>query len=141
MSYVPNTTPFNCTRAQPSDRCIPVYGISEWEHVFLMAPHPAAQSQTPVEDCIELHRSVGMNQIVWNCGRSTVDYRTDLANASAFGIGKAGAESASYKARIIHQYCPLRRALEHGHRTGVSILGRLAMNRHYGPKTSSLHTC
>jgi len=110
-----------------------VCGVSEWEHLFFFLPDPAVDPERPVEDCIDAHLALGMDQIAWNCGRSTLDYRSELAGAASVRTLTASDPGwLGFRARMWSRFCPLRRAIAYGRRRGVSILGRLGMNRNYG---------
>jgi hypothetical protein len=82
------------------------------------------EPERAVTDCIDAHLAVGMNNIVWSCGRSVVSYRSDLPRATL--------QSTPELKLVLDKLCPLRTALDYGKQHGVTILGRLAMNRHYG---------
>lgn len=111
----------------------PVGGISEWECIFFLRAQGMPWPEHPIDDCIEAHLAVGMKYIVWNCGRSTVDYQSALPGANPYGVGTPPSGSwAEYRHAMIRRYCPLRRAIECCRREGMPILGRLTMNRHYG---------
>ena len=113
---------------------VPVYGIPEWYCWY----HDRTDFQIPVEgvieECLDAHRAVGIRNIVWNCGRGRVDYWSDVAGVTRLDEGCDASEnsSAGFKTRAMARECPLRRALEYGGRQGMTLLGRLAMNRHYG---------
>jgi hypothetical protein len=80
---------FRCEPLPAGAGHIPVSGISEWEHVFYMLPDKRELPEHPVEDCIDAHLAVGMDHIVWNCGRSVVDYRSELPGANPVGMSDA----------------------------------------------------
>ena len=117
----------------------PVGGISEWEWAFTMRPPTKPWPEYPVDECIRAHQAVGMKYLVWNCGRSTVDYQTALPGVSTFGVGAPAPDSWSeFRDATLRRFCPLRRAIEIGRGEGMPILGRLTINRHYGPKQPHL---
>jgi hypothetical protein len=110
---------------------VPVMGISEfhnwYRHYGANTPElrfPVNEPERAVTDCIDAHLAVGMNNIVWSCGRSVVSYRSDLPRATL--------QSTPELKLVLDTLCPLRTALDYGKQHGVTILGRLAMNRHYG---------
>ncbi len=111
----------------------PVGGISEWVCMPLKGKWP----ESPVDDCIAAHRALGMGYLVWNCGRSTVDYRTKLPSASYLGVEPKGG-AGDFRAETLRRICPLRRALEVCRSEGIPVLGRLTINRHYPGQRSIL---
>ncbi len=125
----------NRGRASESAGRVPVYGITEFECWYcsydLDLPalrFPVEEPRRAVTDCIDAHRAVGVDHLVWECGRSLVSYRSDLQQTS---WGSPGGGHMPPLGAL----CPLREALTYGHAHGVRVLGRLCMNRHYGPST------
>ncbi len=119
---------------------VPVYGISEWMCYYsnYNVPLPDSKIDSVIEECVDLHRAVGFSHMVWNCGRSTIDYHSDLPGTTRMCelSDKAGGKSWAFVAKVQRRGCPLRRAMAHCRKLGMSILGRLGMNRHYGSKGS-----
>lgn len=75
-----------------------------------------------------------MDQIVWNCGRSVVDYWSDLPNATRMcqRSDLVGGKSWSFVASVMKETCPLRGAIRYCRERNMPIPGRRGMNRHYG---------
>jgi hypothetical protein len=106
-------------------RC--VMGISEW-HNWYNPPEEPPPKDDPlrvIDDCIDAHLNREVEHIVWNCGRSVVQYHSELDHATEQDVPRTRP--------AMQAGCPLRRALDYGRKRDVRILGRLAMNRHYGP--------
>lgn len=111
---------------------LPVMGISEFQnwyaHYDADLPElklPVGEPERAITDCLDAHLALGVNNVVWSCGRSALSYRSGLNNSTP--------EGRDVIKPILDQICPLRTALAYGKEKGVSILGRLSMNRHYGP--------
>ena len=111
----------------------PVIGIPEWMCYYanygVQCPGPEA-----IDECIDAHTAMGMGILAWNCGRSTLDYWSDLPRSTAMCERGCvvGGLSWEFVRSVMTQVCPLRRALELCHDRGMTLLGRLSMNRHYG---------
>jgi hypothetical protein len=112
---------------------VPVMGISEYQnwyqHYDLDIPElrmPVEEPERAITDCIDAHLNVGVNNLVWSCGRSVLQYHSNLEQSTR--------QSTELVKSILNKICPLRTALKYGREKGVSILGRLSMNRHYGPE-------
>ena len=73
-----------CKPLDSKSEKVPVQGISEWSGYHA---HPDIEKGDgdPVKQCIDAHLEPGINLIVRNCGRSTVDYRSDLPNTTRGG--------------------------------------------------------
>lgn len=114
---------------------VPVMGISEWMCYYANYDMDIPDDEVKViDECIDAHLAVGIDQIVWNCGRSVVDYWSDLPNATRMCElnDMVGGKSWSFAAAVMKKVCPLRRAIQYCREKNMPILGRLGMNRHYG---------
>ena len=109
---------------------VPVIGISEWQ---TWPEHPdTADVDTLVDDCIQAHREAGIDQLAWNCGRSTLHYQSDIPSVTPVrNPADSDIPEMRLQARLMERYCPLRQAIERCRSLGMPIMGRLAMNRHY----------
>ena len=113
---------------------VPLYGISEWQswygHYDLIPVVP----ETAADECIDAHLAVGFTHLVWNAGRSTLDYWSDLPGHTRSYAQPTENEGASAPGMrpVMQLHCPLRRALSRCRREEIPLLARLAMNRHYG---------
>mgnify|MGYP006281720901 FL=1 len=72
---------------------LPVMGISEfhnwYRHYDFDRPElhvPFDEPEKAITDCVDAHLAVGINTIVWNCGRSVVAYHSNLENATRHGF-------------------------------------------------------
>ena len=116
---------------------VPVMGLTEWFCYYMNCDVPTPEPDPAIiDECIDAHLAVGIDHIVWSCGRSVVEYCSDLPNTTRMCERRqtaANGESRSFIAAVMKEFCPLRRAIEYCRRKAVPILGRLGMNRHYGP--------
>jgi len=121
---------------------VATYGISEWEGWYGHYDIAEADPERVVDECIDGHLAVGFTHLVWNAGRSTLDYWSDLpGHTRVYELGAGKSETGTKVGRLVMQaYCPLRRALSRCRDEGVPLLARLAMNRHYGIKHSPYAT-
>ena len=127
--------PINIKPTDGSVSQVPVMGISEWMcHYANYGIDIPADEIKVIDECIDVHLAVGINQMVWNCGRSTVDYWSDLPNVTRMceQNDQVGGQSWAFAAAVMNKVCPLRRAIEYCRERDMPILGRLGMNRHYG---------
>ena len=112
-----------------------VYGISEWQNHY-SGDEPNIDPTRVIEECVEAHLARGIDGLVWNAGRSTIMYKSDLPHTTRqFELGfvpKPQRVSCDYVPKVFEHCCPLRRAIELGHQNGIPVMGRLSMNRHYG---------
>ena len=111
----------------------PVMGISEWMCYYTNYNKPCSGPEV-IDQCIDLHQHWGINHMVWNCGRSVVDYWSDLPNATMQCVDShlVGGQDWSFVTKIMEKICPLRQAISLCRDRNMPILGRLGMNRHYG---------
>lgn len=99
-------------------------GISEWWLWYARPEVPFPQEETSVVDeCIDDHLAADMDQIVWSCGRSNLDYWSELPNATRVGDVLGERLTASLvppypkmhllATFVMKKLCPLRRAVHH----------------------------
>ncbi len=111
----------------------PVLGISEWMCYYAdygkACPGPQA-----LDECVDLHLDAGCDHLVWNLGRSVVDYWSELPSATRIcqHADQVGGSSWAFVHKVIDEVCPLRHALDRCRPRGAQLWGRLGMNRHYG---------
>ena len=75
--------PINLKSIDESVSRIPVMGISEWMCYYANYDIDIPADETKViDECIDVHLAVGIDQMVWNCGRSVVSYWSDLPNVT-----------------------------------------------------------
>jgi hypothetical protein len=90
------------------------------------------------EDCIDAHINCGIRHLVWELGRSVLTYHSDLPDATCCGL-RRGPEEKTAQARAIEAMyrdrCQLRVPLGYAGHRGLTVYGRLCMNRHYCPGT------
>ncbi len=114
-----------------------VWGISELG-CWLGHRNPTSGSPTghDAEDCLDEHLACGIDHVVWDLGRSVLTYHSDLPEATCNGLRAhhpcLGAARRAVEA-LYHERCQLRAALRHARSTGITLYGRLCMNRHYSP--------
>ena len=111
------------------------FGISEWQNHY-RGDEPGIGTADIIDECVEVHRKAGLDGIIWNAGRATILYHSDLPHTTRqYELGfvpKVQRVSCQYVLDVMEQGCPLRRAIRLGHASGMPILGRLSMNRFYG---------
>lgn len=117
----------------PSAGKVPVMGLSEWMCYYANYDKPSG-GVSDIDECIALHLERGIDHLVWNAGRSVVDYWSDLPAATRMCQvdDQVGGRPWTFVAEVMQYACPLRRALEYCRAHGVPLLARLGMNRHYG---------
>lgn len=129
------------SKPSPADRLLrgKTFGISEWQNHY-RGDEPGIDTPDIIDECVEVHRKAGLDGIIWNAGRATILYHSDLPHTTRqFELGfvpKPQRVSCQYVIEVLRQCCPLRRAIRLGHQTGMPILGRLSMNRFYGTPPS-----
>ena len=55
----------------------PVFGISEWMCYYANYDKPCPGPKA-LDECVDLHLQAGCDHLVWNLGRSVVDYWSEL---------------------------------------------------------------
>jgi hypothetical protein len=118
-----------------ADSLAPVGGIAEW-FVWGIAykEKPPASGEELIKKVIDMHLDHQFSFIIWNAGRSTLAYRSELPNATLLchrDVAPWGEHNAFIR-EVLKTTCPLRLAIDYGHQKKLAIYGRLAMNRHYG---------
>jgi len=114
---------------------VPVMGIAEWMCYYANYDMDIPDDEVKViDECIDAHLDVHTDWIVWNCGRSVVDYWSELPNVTRMCElnDMVGGKSWPFAASVMRKVCPLRRAIKYCQERDMPILGRLGMNRHYG---------
>ncbi len=99
-------------------------------------PTFGSPSGRDAEDCLDAHLECGIRHVVWDLGRSILDYHSDLPQATCKGLRQPPENmSAAQRAveAIYRERCQLRAALRHACANNMVLYGRLCMNRHYNP--------
>ncbi|MCY3789020.1 MAG: hypothetical protein OXH63_09565 [Gemmatimonadetes bacterium] len=111
----------------------PVFGISEWMCYYANYGKPCPGPKA-LDECVDLHLQAGCDHLVWNLGRSVVDYWSELPHITRMceNGDQVGGISWSFVHKVMDEVCPLRHALALCHGHGAQLWGRLGMNRHYG---------
>ena len=111
----------------------PVFGISEWMCYYANYGKPCPGPKA-LDECVALHLQAGCDHLVWNLGRSVVDYWSELPHITRMceNGDQVGSISWSFVHKVMDEVCPLRHALALCHGHGAQLWGRLGMNRHYG---------
>lgn len=123
--------------SNPADKLLrgKSFGISEWQNHYV-GDEPGISTPTIIDQCVEAHSKAGLDGIVWNAGRATILYHSDLPHTTRqYELGfvpKPNRVSCQYVLDVLEQCCPLRRAIRLGRASDMPILGRLSMNRFYG---------
>ncbi len=116
-----------------------VWGISELS-CWLLHRNPTCGSPSghDAEDCLDGHLACGIDHVVWDLGRSVLTYHSDLPGATCHGLRSdpPGLRIAERDSEALYrERCQLRAALRHARAKGITLYGRLCMNRHYSPGT------
>ena len=111
----------------------PVFGISEWMCYYANYDKPCP-GPGALDECVDLHLRAGCDHLVWNLGRSVVDYWSELPHITRMceNGDQVGSISWSFVHKVMDEVCPLRHALALCRDRGAQLWGRLGMNRHYG---------
>ncbi len=114
-----------------------VWGISELA-CWLGHRNPTCGSPSghDAEDCLDAHLACGIRHVVWDLGRSVLTYHSGLPDATCAGLRPPPAAPGPVARAIEALYrrrCQLRAALRHARSRGITLYGRLCMNRHYHP--------
>ncbi|NKB65456.1 MAG: hypothetical protein GKR89_00205 [Candidatus Latescibacteria bacterium] len=111
----------------------PLIGLSEWM-CYYTNYHQPCPGAAATDQCVDLHAEAGFDILVWNLGRSVVDYWSGLSQVTRMCqvSDQVGGHSWAFVGQVMAQVCPLRRALKRAAQDGLSLWGRLGMNRHYG---------
>ena len=111
----------------------PVFGISEWMCYYANYDKPCPGPKA-LDECVDLHLQAGCDHLVWNLGRSVVDYWSELPHITRMceNGDQVGGISWGFVRKVMDEVCPLRHALALCRDRGAQLWGRLGMNRHYG---------
>lgn len=93
--------------------------------------------------CMQMHLDKGIKDVLWSCGRSVVQYHTENEKITRFGAHSEKSSMNSYSTDFFNELekeCPLRTALEYGHKNGMKVSAHLCMNRHYGAASGNCMT-
>ncbi len=90
----------------------PVFGISEWMCYYANYDKPCPGPKA-LDECIDLHLQAGCDHLVWNLGRSVVDYWSELPHITRMceNGDQVGGISWSFVRKVMDEVCPLRHAL------------------------------
>ena len=91
-------------------------------------------------ECLEAHLDAGIRHVVWALGRSVIEFHTLMPGVTVRGFN-THTEPLTVQQRAVNRMfrekCQLRTALSYANEHGMTLCGRLAMNRHYSP--GSIH--
>lgn len=104
-----------------------VWGVAE---LFEWVIQRRTKTGHDTADCLQGHLDLGIRHIMWHLGRSTLDYHSELPTSTRYA-GDSRPESKLI-AEVFAEECSLRAALAFAGKNGMTMYGRLAMNRHYG---------
>lgn len=110
---------------------LPCFGIAELYCWVGHLPDREWRTGTEVEDCLQAHLDHGIRQVAWKLGRSVIEFHTDLPRATLF-TGEGHPEPWGPElGQVFTERCVLRAALDFARANGMTLYGRLGMNRHY----------
>lgn len=103
-----------------------VCGIAE---LFVWMYEREERTGGEVENMLQAHLDCGISEVAWHLGRSVLKYHSDLPQATLY----SGDERPQTKpiGQAMAERCCLRAALDFAENHGITLWGRLAMNRHY----------
>lgn len=84
---------------------------------------------------LRAHLSCGIREVSWHCARSTVFYHNNLPNATLYDDEGDERPEIHGLGKVYRRRCGLRAALNFAEENGMTIWGRVAMNRHYGAQS------
>lgn len=112
-----------------------IWGISELG-CWLGHSNPTFSSPSghDAEDCLDAHLDCDIRHVVWDLGRSVLNYHSKLPNATCLGLRKEPENiSPASIEKLYRERCQLRASLRHAVANDMVLYGRLCMNRHYSP--------
>lgn len=112
----------------------PCFGIAELYCWVAHMPDRPWRTGHEVEDCLQAHLDHGLRQVAWKLGRSVIEFHTDLPRATLGDCAGLDAPWADEYGKLMRERCCLRAALEFARTHGMTLYGRLGMNRHYSPQ-------
>ncbi len=124
---------------------VELYGIAELSGVYAVRRHFVGTRQEPldidgdpIEHIFSRHRALGVHNVIWNLGRSYVDFHTEHPLLTMWGelTQEEGLEAnmPERKRNLLDYYqylCPLSKAIDVADDLGMPIWGWLCMNRFY----------
>ncbi|MGI6082030.1 MAG: hypothetical protein ACOYEP_04075 [Limnochordia bacterium] len=91
-------------------------------------------------ECLEAHLKAGIRHVVWALGRGVVEFHSSSPDVTVRGFNSHD-EPLTVQQRAVNRMfrekCQLRAALSYADEHGITLYGRLTMNRHYSP--GSIH--
>lgn len=120
--------------AEPSG----LHGPNHFEGTRAVFP-VLAEGEDIVEHILDRHVALGVDNVIWQLGRSFLTYHTDHPLLTVQGaITREEGLEADLRphsrpwGRYLQEHCPLRRALDLGAARELRMWGWLCMNRNYG---------
>jgi len=123
---------------------VDLYGIAELSGVFYdghfvgTCREPLVIDGDPVEHILARHQGLGVRNVIWNLGRSYVDFHTDHRLLTTWGrltVEQGLEPEVPDRTRKLLAYyqrlCPLGKAIDAAHDLNMPIWGWLCMNRFY----------
>ena len=106
----------------------PVFGISEWMCYYANYDKPCPGPKALAE-CVDLHLQAGCDHLVWNLGRSVVDYWSELPHITRMceNGDQVGGISWSFVRKVMDEVCPLRHAHMEGRHSLRTEAGNAAL--------------
>jgi hypothetical protein len=131
-----------------------LYGIAEAPGLLYDAHFDGTRSTFPVlrpgEDIVEhifrRHQELGVEQVIWQLGRSFLTYHTEHplltvqgSLTRAHGLEHELPPHLGEWLDYLERACPLRRALDQGAARNMPVWGWLCMNRNYSLGSGMVH--
>ncbi len=122
-------------RRQVEDPPCPLGGVCDFMDAFVHAPRIAKDAW---DNLAASHRDIGMREIQWAIGRSTLLYHTNLPGENRFPAIEPPEKPVHlrYWQTVMQKFDPLAEMTEVAPKRDVVIAPWLTMNRHYGEPLS-----
>ena len=122
-------------RRQTEEPPCPLGGVCDFMDAFVHAPRIAKDAW---DNLAASHRDIGIREIQWAIGRSTLLYHTNLPGENRFPAVEAPEKPVHlrYWQTIMQKFNPLAEITEVAGKRDVVIAPWLTMNRHYGEPLS-----
>ncbi len=116
---------------------MPLGGVCDWLDAFVHAPR---MEKDIWDNLVEAHRDIGIREMQWALGRSTLLYHSRLPDATRFPAHDApeNPPHLRYWQDIMKKYDAMAEITEAAARRGMVIAPWLTMNRHYGSENGEV---
>lgn len=127
-----------------------LFATADWI-VFFIGDANCLDKPSDYQTITDSHEELGVMDIGWALGRSTLEYHSHLPNTTRFPRDEADEKDAKYSSELrknwhspilaVNRQCPLRTVLELSKKSKFRIWGQLAMQRHYSLDCEQRQSC